>query len=201
MIKKLLITALFITQFATASPLSDSALRMIKIGNEVGSPAVVKNGQDLLIKGMFELNDFDAAYEASKQTRSGNQIMGYPPQVQIANKILSKLLNQGYEPAIYDSALYLLDGDSGFVKDALMALNLLEKSTQIYSNPQSAFVAAVIRNESLAPIIKDKQRIDELITFAILNNVKGAAEYQAQYIDNKAQKLKVKNWRAWIDRQ
>jgi hypothetical protein len=59
MIKKLLITALFITQFATASPLSDSALRMIKIGTEVGSPAVVKNGQDLLIKGMFELKDFE----------------------------------------------------------------------------------------------------------------------------------------------
>ena len=94
MIKKLLITTLFITQLATASSLSDSALRMIKIGNEVGYPAVVKNGQDLLIKGMLELNDFDAAYEASKQVRSGNQIMGYPPQVQIANKILSKLLNK-----------------------------------------------------------------------------------------------------------
>jgi hypothetical protein len=34
-------------------------------------------------------------------------------------------LNQGYEPAIYDSALYLLDGDSGFVKDELMALNFI----------------------------------------------------------------------------
>jgi hypothetical protein len=42
----------------------------------------------------------------------------------------------------------------------------------MYANPQSAFVAAVIRNESLAPITKDKQRIDELITFAILNKVK-----------------------------
>jgi hypothetical protein len=38
----------------------------------------------------------------------------------------------------------------------------------------------------------------ELITFAILNKVKGAAEYQAQYINNKTQKLKVKSWRAWI---
>jgi hypothetical protein len=82
-----------------------------------------------------------------------------------------------------------------------MALNLLEKSTQMYANPQSAFVAAVIRNESLAPITKDKQRIDELITFAILNKVKGAAEYQAQYINNKTQKLKVKSWRAWIGKQ
>jgi hypothetical protein len=59
MIKIILITVLLITQFATASPLSDSALRMIKIGNEVGSPAVIKNGQDLLIKGMLELNVAD----------------------------------------------------------------------------------------------------------------------------------------------
>jgi hypothetical protein len=40
---------------------------------------------------MLELNDFDAAYEASRQARLGNQIMGYPPQVQIANKILEFL--------------------------------------------------------------------------------------------------------------
>jgi hypothetical protein len=65
----------------------------------------------------------------------------------------------------------------------------------MYANPKSGFVAAVIKNESLAPITKDKQRIDEMITFAILNKVKGAAEYQAQYINNKTQKLKVKSWR------
>lgn len=70
----------------------------------------------------------------------------------------------------------------------------------MYSNAQSAFVAAVIRNESLAPIIKDKTRIDELITFAILNKVKGAAEYKEQYIDNQnTQGLKVKNWREWTE--
>ncbi len=178
-----LFIALLITQFVAASPLSDAALRMIKIGNEVSSPTVVKNAQDLLIKGMFELNDFDAAYEASRQVRSGNRIMGYPPQVQIANKILRKLLNQGYDPAIYDSALYLLNGDNGFAKDKIMALNLFEKSMQMYSNPQSAFAAAIIRNESFIPTIKDKRRINELITFAILNNVKGAIQYQEQYIN------------------
>ncbi len=173
---------------------------MIKIGNETASPALIKKGQDLLIKGMLEFNDFDAAYEASKQARLGNKIMGYPPHKKIANKILEKLLEQSYDSAIYDSALYLLDGESGFAKDELMALSLLEESTQMYSNAQSAFVAAVIRNESLAPIIKDKTRIDELITFAILNKVKGASEYKEQYIDNQnTQGLKVKNWREWTE--
>jgi len=199
MVKNFLFVVLLITQTALASPLSDAALSMVKIGNDTASPTLIKKGHDLLIKGMFEFNDFDAAYEASKQARLGNPIMGYPPQVQIANKILEKLFRQSYDPAIYESALYLLDGGSGFVQDELMALSLLEHLTQTYFNAQSAFVASVIRNESLAPIIKDKERIDELITFAILNKVKGAVEYKAQYIDNqKKQRLRLKSWRDWL---
>lgn len=199
MIKNFLFVALLIAQTALASALSDVALRMVKIGNETAAPALIKKGHELLIKGMFEFNDLDAAYEASKQVRFGNSTMGYPPQVQIANKILEKLLRKNYDPAIYGSALYLLDGGNGFVKNELMALSLLEQSTQTYFNAQSAFVAAVIRNESLVPIIKDKARIDELITFAILNKVKGATEYKAQYIDSqKTQRLKVKSWRDWF---
>lgn len=199
MVKNFLFVALLITQTALASALSDAALRMVKIGNETASPVLIRKGHELLIKGMFEFNDLDAAYEASKQARLGNSTIGYPPQVQIANKILKKLLWQSYDPAIYESALYLLDGNSGFVKDELMALSLLEHSTQKHSNAQSAFVASVIRNESLTPIIKDKKRIDELITFAILNKVKGAVEYKTQYIDRqKKSRLKVKSWRDWL---
>ena len=85
--------------------------------------------------------------------------MGYSPQATTANKLLEKLIVKGYDPAIYDAALYLLDGESGFVKDELMALNLLEESVKTRANPQSAFVAAVIRNESLVAGFKDKQRI------------------------------------------
>ncbi len=199
MTKKLLVSILLIAQPAIASPLSDAALRMINIGNETASPALIKKGQDLLIEGMFRFNDFDAAYESSKQVRLGNSMMGYPPQEKVANKILEKLLEQNYDLAIYDSALYLLDGDNGFTKDPLMALSLLEQSTKMHANAQSAFVAAVIRNESLAPIVKDNVRTDELITFAVLNNIKGAAEYKAQYIDKqKKQASKVKSWRNWL---
>jgi hypothetical protein len=202
MTRPFLIAILFIIQPVGASLLSDNALRMIQIGNEVGSSAVVKSGQDLLLKGMLKWNDLDAAYEASKQARSGNAFMGYPPQVNIANTILKKLFEQGYDAAIYDSALYLLDGDSGFVKDRLLALNLLEQSTRTHANAQSAFAAAVIRNESLTLVMKDKQRIDELIAYAVLNNVRGAEYYRTHYIDNKyQQKLKVKNWRNWFIQQ
>ena len=31
-----------------------------------------------------------------------------------------------------------------------------------------------------------------------LNRVKGAAQYQTQYIDNRSGHLQVKNWRNWI---
>lgn len=184
-----------------ASPLSDGALRLIKTGNEIGSANVVMSGQKLLLKGMFQLNDWDAAYESSKQTRAGNRLMGYPPQVSMANKILATLLKKSYDPAIYDTALYLLDGESGFVQDELTALNLFEESVRTHTNPQSAFVAAIIRNESLVLLAKDKQRIDELITFAILNRVKGAAQYQTQYINNRRGRLQVKNWRKWLTNQ
>jgi hypothetical protein len=63
------------------------------------------------------------------------------------------------------------------------------------ANLQSAFVAAVIRDESLVPVLKDKRHIDELITFATLNRVKGAAQYQTQYIDTRSGHLQVQNWR------
>ncbi|WXU00548.1 MAG: hypothetical protein Ctma_1273 [Catillopecten margaritatus gill symbiont] len=192
---------LFLTQSAMASPLSERALRLIQTGNEINSQGVVLSGQQLLLRGMFQLNDLDAAYESSKQTRVGNQLMGYLPQPAMANKILAKLLGKGYDPAIYDTALYLLDGESGFAQDTLMALNLFEESVKMYANPQSAFVAAVMRNESLVPGFGSKQRIDELITFAILNRVVGAQRYKDQYIDNRRGHLQVKNWRKWLDAQ
>ncbi|AYQ55825.1 hypothetical protein MS2017_0063 [Bathymodiolus thermophilus thioautotrophic gill symbiont] len=188
-------------QPVVASSLSEGALRLIQTGNEINSPSVIMSGQRLLLKGMFKFNDLDAAYESSKQVRSGNRLMGYSPQIPMANKILATLLKKGYDPAIYDSALYLLDGDNGFVQDALMALNLFEESVRMYANPQSAFIAAVIRNESLVSVLKDKWRIDELITFAVLNRVKGAVQYQAQYINNRQNHLQVKNWRNWLANQ
>lgn len=198
---KKFILVLLLTQPVMASLLSDSALRLIKTGNEISSPSVVMSGQKLLLKGMFERNDWDAAYESSKQARSGNRLMGYPPQVHMANKILATLLKKGYDPAIYDTALYLLDGESGFVRDELTALNLFEESVRTRTNPKSAFVAAIIRNESLVLLTKDKRRIDELIAFAILNRVKGAVQYQAQYINNRGGRLQVKNWRKWLASQ
>lgn len=198
-IKNLGLTLL--TQSVIASPLSDSALMLIKTGNEIDSPSVVMRGQKLLLKGMFKFNDLDAAYESSKQARIGNHLMDYPPQVPMANKILTTLLEKGYDPAIYDTALYLLDGESGFVQDELMALNLFEESVRMHANPRSAFIAAIIRNESLVSIFKDKQRIDELITFAILNHVKGTIQYQTEYINNRRGRLQVKNWRNWLDSQ
>jgi hypothetical protein len=162
----------------------------------------VKNGQDLLLKGMFKHNDFDATYEASKQARLGNQLMGYPPQIHIANQLLSKLLKQGYEPAIYDSALFLLDGESGFVKDEFMALGLLEELTGAYFNAQAAFLAAAVRNELLIPDAQGKRHINELIDFAILNNVSGAAQYRKYHIGNEYKRNPaVKNWRNWIIKQ
>lgn len=192
---------ILLAQSAMASPLSETALRLIKTGNEISSPSVVMSGQKLLLKGMFQLNDWDAAYESSKQIRAGNRLMGYPPQVSMANKVLAKLLKKGYDPVIYDTALYLLDGESGFVQDELTALNLFEISVRTHANPQSAFVAAIIRNESLVLLAKDRPRIDELITFAILNNVKGAIQYQTQYINNRRGRLQVKNWREWLTKQ
>ncbi|SMM98320.1 hypothetical protein SPONN_2113 [uncultured Candidatus Thioglobus sp.] len=201
MIIKILIVALLISQPVFASPVSDGALKMIKVGNEIGSASVVTNGQFLLLKAMFHLNDFDAAYEASMQMRSGNRLLNQAPQENQANRILIKLLKQNYDPALYQSALYLLDGEGGFVRDEVRALKLLEKSVELHSNPQSAFIAAALRNESPIPSVKNKRYIDELITFAVLNQVKGASEYQKYYIDNNWRSLGVKNWRQWSDAQ
>jgi len=188
------------TQSVMASPLSERALRLIKIGNEINSQSVVLSGQQLLLKGMFQFNDYDAAYASSKQARAGNALMGYQSQLMLANQILNSLLKKSYDPAIYDSALYLLDGESGFAKDALMALSFFEESVKKNANPKSAFIAAVIRNEDLVPGFHDKRRIDELITFAILNRVAGAQRYKAQYIDNSGY-LEVENWQKWLNSQ
>jgi len=199
MIKIFLITTLLMAQFSVASPLTDGALRLIQIGNEIGSRDVVLRGQSLLLKGAFDLNDFDAAYETSKQIRQGNTLMGHQPQVRVANEMLIKLVRQSHDPALYEYALYLLDGDGGFVKNDFLALNLFEESFAAHGNANAAFIAAVIRNESLVPGTKDKQRIGELITFAVLNKVKGASEYQAQHIDGGHwRNLDVKNWRGWL---
>ncbi len=185
-------------QQVCASPLSDSAVRLIKTGNEIASPSVVMSGQKLLLKAMFQGGDLDAAYAASKQVRAGNHVMGYAPQPQAANKILANLLKKGYDPATFDVALYLLDGSSGFPQDSLTALNLFEESLKTYANAESAFIAAVIRNEELVLLVKDNRLIDELITFAILNKVKGAKRYQFQRINKNSAPLQVKNWRKWL---
>lgn len=190
---------LFILQSAVASPLSDGALKLIQVGSEIGSRDVVMRGQSLLIKGAFDLNDLDALYESSKQVRFGNQLMGYPAQPQLANQLLIQLVRKSYDPALYDYALYLLDGEGGFIKNEFLALNLLEESFMVHGNAKSAFLAAVIRNESLVPGTKDKKRIDELITFAVLNQVKGAKNYQQQHIDSGHwRSLKVQSWRTWL---
>ncbi|MDG2354012.1 MAG: hypothetical protein P8L86_04275 [Gammaproteobacteria bacterium] len=202
MIKNFLITALLIAQFSTASPLTDGALRLIQIGSEIGSRDIVMRGQSLLMKGAFDLNDFDAIYETSKQMRYGNTLMGYQPQPRVANEILIKLVRQSHDPALYDYALYLLDGKGGFVKNDFLALNLFEESFEVHGNADAAFIAAVIRNESLVPGTKDERRIGELITFAVLNKVKGASEYQAQYIDSGHwRSLNVRYWKDWLASQ
>jgi hypothetical protein len=53
MINTFLIITLFIAQSVLASPLSDGALRLIQVGNEIGSRDVVLRGQSLLLKGVF----------------------------------------------------------------------------------------------------------------------------------------------------
>ena len=185
-----------------ASPLSDGALRLIQIGNEIGSRDVVLRGQSLLLKGAFDLNDFDAMYEASKQLRQGSELMGYTPQEREANKILIKLVRRSYDTALYEYAMFLLDGDNGFIKNEFLALNLLEESFKVHGNPNSAMMAAIIRNESLVPGTKKTHHIDELITFAILNKVAGAKAYQAKYIEKDyLSDLAPESWRDWIKAQ
>ena len=176
-----LLLGLFL-QNVSASSLSDGALQLIKIGNEIGSRDVILRGQSLLLKGAFDLGDLDAMYAASKQVRAGNQVMGYEPEQRQANEVLIQLVRQGYDPALYDYGLYLLDGSNGVIKNEFLALNIFEESFNAHGNAQSAFVAAIIRNESLVPGTKDGQKINEMITYAILNGVEGAQVYQDRYI-------------------
>lgn len=202
MLKKLLIFSALFSATVGASPLSDGAMRLIQIGNEISSRDVVLRGQSLLLKGAFDLNDFDAMYEASKQVRTGNELMGYKPQEREANEILIKLVRRSYDKALYEYALYLLDGSHGFIKNEFLALNLFEESFKVHGNAESAMMAAIIRNELLVPGTKRKQRIDELITFAILNKVSGAQAYQAKYIDKDyLNDLKPSSWSDWIEVQ
>lgn len=202
MLKKLLIFSTLFSPFVGASPLSDGALRLIQIGNEISSRDVVLRGQSLLLKGAFDLNDYDAMYEASKQVRFGNDLMGYKPQEREANEILIKLVRRSYDAALYEYAFYLLDGSHGFIKNEFLALNLFEESFEVHGNATSAMMAAIIRNESLVPGTKKPRRIDELITFAILNKVPGAQTYQTQYIDKDYLiDLKPSNWQDWFKNQ
>ncbi len=202
MLKKLLIFSTLFSPFVGASPLSDGALRLIQIGNEISSRDVVLRGQSLLLKGAFDLNDYDAMYEASKQVRFGNELMGYKPQEREANEILIKLVRRSYDTALHEYAFYLLDGSNGFIKNEFLALNLFEESFEVHGNATSAMMAAIIRNESLVPGTKKPRRIDELITFAILNKVPGAQSYQTQYIDKDyLTDLKPSNWQDWIKNQ
>ncbi len=202
MLKNLLIICALVCHTALASPLSDGALQLIKIGNEINSRDVVLRGQSLLMKGAFDLNDLDAMYEASKQVRVGNKLMGYEPAEREANEVLIDLVRKSYDPALYDYALYLLDGSKGFVKNEFLALNLFEESFYVHKNAKSAFIAAIIRNESLVPGTKKRQRIDELLTFAILNNVRGAQKYQEKYVQRGyLNSLNPENWSQWLESQ
>jgi hypothetical protein len=69
MMKQIPLLIMLLSLDTVASPLSDGALRLIQIGNEIGSRDVVLRGQSLLLKGAFDLNDFDAMYEASKNLK------------------------------------------------------------------------------------------------------------------------------------
>lgn len=201
-LKNFLFSIFLLAQLASASPLSAGALKLIQIGNEIGSKDVVMRGQSLLLKGAFDLNDLDAVYESSKQMRAGSALIGYPPQIRRANEVLIQLVRRSYDPALYRYALYLLDGDGGFIKNEWLALNLFEESFKVHGNAQSAFMAAVMRNESLVPGTKDARRIDELITFAVLNKIQGALDYQAQHIESGYwRSLEIKNWKNWIENQ
>jgi hypothetical protein len=202
MLKKLLIFSTLLSPIVGASPLSDGAMRLIQIGKEINSRDIILRGQSLLLKGAFDLNDLDAMYESSKQVRSGNILMGYKPREREANEILIKLVRKSYDTALYEYALYLLDGSDGFIKNEFLALELFEESFKVHGNPKSAMMAAIIRNESLVKGTKKSHRIDELITFAILNNISGAKTYQDRYI-NKGylNDLTPNSWRAWIKSQ
>ncbi|MFP6775355.1 MAG: hypothetical protein VCA13_01135, partial [PS1 clade bacterium] len=108
----------------------------------------------------------------------------------------------GYDKAMHDYAMLLLDGGGGTLKDELMALNLFERSFQVNGNSKSAFIAAIIRNESLVPGTYDAASIEEMLSFAILNNVKGAKSYRDQYVRGGQWKsLSPDSWKNWLDSQ
>jgi TPR repeat protein len=117
----------------------------------------------------------------------------------MANELLMRLVILGYDKAMYEYGLYLLDGDGGLLKDELMALNLFERSFQVNGNPNSAFIAAVIRNESLVPGTNDMASVEEMLSFAILSNVKGAANYREQHVrGGRWRSLLPSGWRRWL---
>ncbi len=199
MLKKLILVVALYSSVVGASPLSDGALRLIQIGNEISSRDVVLRGQALLLKGAFDMGDLDAMYEASKQVRQGSELMGYAPREHEANEVLIQLVRQSYDPALYEYGLYLLDGSNGFIKNEFLALNLFEESFKIHGNAKSAMMAAIIRNESLVPGTKRKSYIDELITYAILNKAPGAQAYQDKYIKlDYLSDLQPLSWQDWI---
>ncbi|BAF61162.1 hypothetical protein [Candidatus Vesicomyidisocius calyptogenae] len=202
MLIKILIICVLIQHSAIASTLSKNALRLIKIGHEIGSRDVTLRGQYFLLKSAFDLGDFDAMYEVSKQIRYGSKLMGYVPLERAANEILIKLVRKSYDPALYEYALNLLDGSDGFIKNEFLALHLFEESFKVHGNAKSALMAAIICNESLVPGTKELNYINELITFAILNNVAGAQAYQNQYIRlDYLSDLNPPSWRIWVDTQ
>ncbi len=96
MLRKILIICVLVQHSAIASTLSEGAFRLIKIDHEIGSRDVALRGQSLLLKGAFY-----AMYKVSKQVRKG-----------------SKFVRKSYDPALYEYALNLLDGNE---KSALMA--------------------------------------------------------------------------------
>ena len=200
MLKKITIILCVIMQVSIASPLTDGALKLIQIGNEISSRDVIMRGQSLLLKGAFDLGDLDAMYEVSKQVRSGSEVMGYIPQQRQANEVLIQLVQKGYDPALYDYGLYLLDGSNGVIKNEFLALNILEESFNVNANANSAFLAAIIRNESLVPGTKDINKINQMLTFAILNKVSGAKYYQDKYVNlGHLNDLKVNSYAEFLD--
>ncbi len=186
---------------AFASPLADKGLRLINIGAEVNSRDIILEGQALLVKAALKWRDADALYEIAKQVRSGNILLGYAPMPRSANQILWQLAQRNYDPALYEYGLYLLDGTGGAQKNELLALTLFERSFEQNGNPNSAFIAAVMRHESLAPGTKTMDRIEALLQFAIVHRVKGAARYQKNMSSGYWQLARVKSWREWLKNQ
>ena len=182
-----------------SSPLSDGAERLIFVGEEISSPDVVERGVALLKNGAYLNSDYDSLFSYSKFVRTGSMALKIQPDDEKANLILLRLVNLNYDPAIFDYAFYLLDGESGFFKNELLSLTLFETSYEIHQNPKSAFMAAVIRNESIAPGTKNRNRIIELLTFASFKGFSPAQDYERNFL-NKGywQSIHPENWREWF---